>query len=296
MTRPVVYSAVPTAFSADGALDLASTAKIFEHALDGGVDALFVNGTTGEFPALTIKERRVLLRTAIEVAGPERVIAHVGTAAPYHTGTLTADALELGIHRLSVLTPYYLPAGPDGVRRQLRTVTSLAPDAEVFLYVFPDRTGVHLDAAEAAAILEELDLTGIKISIAGTEYVSRVVKSLSGPRVVLSGNDGLLPEVVVAGGDGIVSGVSSSLPLPFVAMAAAIRDADTARQESLTRVIDSIVPVLGPSIAGLKLSLFLQGVIKSPVCRMAIDGLAPNRRREITTAISRAGDLMTQVG
>jgi 4-hydroxy-tetrahydrodipicolinate synthase len=296
MARPVVYSAVPTAFEPDGTLDVASTARIFEHALAGGVDALFVNGTTGEFPALSMDERRILLRTAVDVAGADRVIAHVGSAAPYHTGTLTTDAIDLGITRLSVLTPYYLPAGVEGVRRQLQAVTSRAPDAEVFLYVFPDRTGVQLDPEEAAGMLEDLDLLGIKVSIAGTDYVARVVAALARPRVVLSGNDGLLPAVIAAGGAGIVSGVSASLPRAFVAMADALHHADADRQALLQRAINDIVPVLGPSIAGLKFSLFLQGVISAPTCRMAIDEPDADRKARIADAVSRAGDLTAPVG
>lgn len=296
MARPLVYSAVPTAFAEDGAVDLASTARVFEHALDGGVDAIFVNGTTGEFPALSIDERRALLRTAIDVAGPERVVAHVGTAAPYHTGTLTADAIDLGISKLSVLTPFYLPAGPEGVRQQLRTVTTLAPGSEVFLYLFPDRTGVQLDAEEAARILDELNLAGIKISIPGTEYMQRVVESITGPRIVLSGNDGLLPEVVAAGGAGVVSGVSSSVPRPFVALANALHTSDTERAAELRRVVAEIVPVLGPSIAGLKLSLFLQGIIASPLCRMAIDQPDAEQAAQISAAMERAAEQATAVG
>lgn len=286
MERPLVYSAVPTAFAEDGAVDQSSTARIFEHALAGGVDAIFVNGTTGEFPALSIDERRALLRTAVAVAGADRVIAHVGTAAPFHTATLATDALDLGVTRLSVLTPFYLPASPEGVQRQLRAVTSLGRQAQVFLYVFPDRTGVQLQASDAAAILDDLDLAGIKISIAGIDYLREVAENLSGPRLVLSGNDGLLPEVLAAGGSGIVSGVSSSQPWPFVGLAAALAAGDLAAQELHRARIAAIVPVLGPSIADLKLSLYLQGLIATPLCRMAIDEPTADSREAVAAVVS----------
>jgi 4-hydroxy-tetrahydrodipicolinate synthase len=271
MIRPVVYSAVTTAFHEDGTLDLPGTTRLFSHALAGGVDAVFVNGTTAEFAALTISERRDLLAAAVSVAGPERVVAHVGAASPYHAGALTADARALGITKLSVLTPFYMPSTVDGVRDQVAAAKAEAGGAEIFLYLFPDRTGVQMPAADAARVIEEFDLAGAKISIAGTEYLADLVGALSSPRVVLSGNDGLLREVIAAGGHGIVSGVSSSVPAPFVALADAIAAGDTAEQDRLAARINEIVPVLGPSIAALKISQREQGLIASAACRMAID-------------------------
>lgn len=287
MTRPLVYTAVPTAFDEDGGHDLASTTRLFEHALAGGVDALFVNGTTAEFPALSTAERRANLRRAVEVAGADRVIAHVGAASPYDTRLLTADALELGIRRLSVLTPFYLPSSLDGVREQIVAARTLADDAEYFLYLFPDRTGVHVTPAQAAALIEEFDLAGAKVSIAGADYVSELAGALRSPRTLLSGNDGLMREIVAAGGAGVVSGVSSSVPRPFADLAAAMDAGDASEIERIAAEITAIVAVLGPSIAALKLSLAAQGVIANGACRMAIDPPTPDARRAVADVVSR---------
>ncbi|GAA2239185.1 dihydrodipicolinate synthase family protein [Herbiconiux moechotypicola] len=271
MTDAALITATPTAFDRTGAIDLASTVRIFEHAIGAGVDAIFVNGTTAEFAALSVDERRTTLAEAVRVAGPQRVIAHVGAASPYETRLLTDDALELGVERLSVLTPFYMPSSIDGVREQIQAATSIAGDAEIFLYLFPDRTGIQVSPTDAAGLIDEYDLAGAKISIAGTDYLAGLVAALTSPRTVLSGNDGLLREVLAAGGDGIVSGVSSSFPAPFVALVEAVRAGDAARVDELAEVVNRIVPVIGPSIAGLKLSLQRQGVIDEAHCRMAID-------------------------
>jgi 4-hydroxy-tetrahydrodipicolinate synthase len=291
MPRPVVYSAVPTAFTPSGELDLASMARLFDHALAGGVDALFVNGTTGEFPALSREERAASLRAAVEHAGPDRVIAHVGAASPHQTAELAADALELGVMRMSIITPFYLPASPAGVRMQVEAAVAGAPGARIYLYVFPDRTGVVLAPSDATEIINDYNLAGIKISIPGTDYVRAMADQLATSREVLSGNDGLLPEVMGSGGTGIVSGVSSSVPAPFVELAEALDSHDTQRQAELQEMIGRIVPALGPSIAGLKLSLALQGVIASPRCRMAIDEPNDAVRKTIADVVGWASAL-----
>jgi 4-hydroxy-tetrahydrodipicolinate synthase len=295
MTRPLVYSAVTTAFREDGALDLASTRRLFAHAIDAGVDAVFVNGTTAEFAALTLTERQDILAAAVDVAGADRVVAHVGAASPYHTAILTAEARSLGIRKLSVLTPFYMPSTVAGVREQVAASVEAAPDADIFLYLFPDRTGVQLTPSEGAAIIEDYDLAGAKISIAGTDYLAELVGALRTQRVVLSGNDGLMREVAAAGGAGVVSGVSSSMPAPFVALAAAIEDGDEERQRAIGERISEIVPVLGPSIAALKISQRDQGLIETAVCRMAIDDPDETWIEKIAQIVATAPDTSTRV-
>lgn len=294
MTTPILIAATPTAFFPDGRVDLESTKAVYAHTLTGGTHAIFVNGTTAEFAALSVDERRESLAAAVEVAGADRVIAHVGAASPHETDRLARDAVALGITRLSVLTPFYMPATLHGVRRQIRAAKEAAPRASIYLYLFPDRTGVHVSAADAAALIEEYDLAGAKISIAGTEFLAGLAAALTSPRTLLSGNDGLLREVLAAGGHGVVSGVSSSMPGPFAELVDAIAAGSPDRDAAAERV-NQIVPVLGPSIAGLKLSLELQGVIPDAHCRLAIDEPTLEHRSQIEALVAGADSLTTPV-
>ncbi|GAB2746636.1 dihydrodipicolinate synthase family protein [Sinomonas soli] len=297
MQSPLLISAPPTAFGARGEIDFASTARIFEHTLDGGVDAMFVNGTTGEFAALDRAERRQLLELAVGVAGPARVIAHVGSASPFEARLLALDACELGIGRLSVLTPFYMPASLDGIRRQIGSVREAAPEEQLFLYLFPDRTGVEVAPETAASLLEEFDLAGAKLSIAGTDYLAAVAASPSSQsRTVLSGNDGLMREVLAAGGGGVVSGISASVPAPFARLKQAIAQGDAEAADQWAEKVNSIVPVLGPSISALKLSLHLQGVIDSPMCRMAIDDPSSELAARVRTVVGQVEALSASAG
>lgn len=77
----VVLAAVPTPFTADGDLDKDAARRLFGF-VAGVVDGLFVAGTTGEFPSLDDDERLALIEIGLDVAGPERVIAHIGRRTP----------------------------------------------------------------------------------------------------------------------------------------------------------------------------------------------------------------------
>ena len=79
MRRPSVVAAMPTPFDDDEELDLPAVAVLAKHLVGAGCNALFVGGTTGEFPALTNEERVQLIESSAEAVGPERIMAHVGS-------------------------------------------------------------------------------------------------------------------------------------------------------------------------------------------------------------------------
>ena len=220
--RPTVISAIPTAFTENGSLDIPGTTKIMEHALRGGVDSLFLAGTTAEFPALSPSEVVEVFDAGLAVAGPERVVAHVGGASARQAQELAHLAVTHGVQSLAAITPYYLPAGPAAVFDYFSAVRDAAGSAKLYAYLFPDRTGVHLNTDETAELVEALDLEGIKLSGLSTDFVQQLVSKLSSQRLVYSGSDGLISSVFSAGGAGVVSGVSSAFPAIFRQMADAL--------------------------------------------------------------------------
>ena len=140
---PVVYSAVPTLFGADGELDPGANRALYK-LVAGLVDGLFVAGTTGEFPALEDAERLSLFELALAEAGPDRVIAHIGAPDARHAARLARAAVALGATRIAAITPYYLPARPDELAGHFRRIRDAAPGAELYAYIFPERTGLHV--------------------------------------------------------------------------------------------------------------------------------------------------------
>ncbi len=252
---PEVLSAVPTFFDGAGEVDLAATAA--HHAwLHGRVDGVFVAGTTGEFPALDRTERRALASAALDVFGPEHVVVHVGAASTRDTVALTRDAVALGVRRLAVLTPYYLPADVDAVTRHFAATTAAAGAASVYGYLFTERSGVTVSPSEFGRIAADTGLAGAKLSGAANEQVAEYIEALPAGGQLWSGADTTLAAVVRAGGAGIVSGLSAAFPEPFMALAAA-GDADAEREAQAQA--DAVLAALHGSVEGIKHALALLG-------------------------------------
>ncbi|WP_284749274.1 dihydrodipicolinate synthase family protein [Amycolatopsis sp. RTGN1] len=254
MPRAEVLSATPTLFRDDGALDEAGNTALLTW-LSGRVDGVFVAGTTGEFPALDRVERRTLVALAMAVFGPDRTIVHVGAASTREAVALTADALAEGATRLAVLTPYYLPADAQAVGRHFAAVRDAAGDADVYGYLFPDRTGVTLSPEQFAAT----GLRGGKLSGAAAARFADFRAALPDARF-WSGADTDLAAVARAGGAGIVSGLSSAFPEPFTDLAAAVEAGDTAAERAAQARADAVLAALGGTVEGIKEALRQRGI------------------------------------
>jgi 4-hydroxy-tetrahydrodipicolinate synthase len=269
----VVFSAVPTLFSSDGEVDTGANRALYKH-LAGLLDGLFVAGTTGEFPALDDAERLSLIELALAEAGPDRVIAHIGTPDARHSARLARAAAALGATRLAAITPFYLPARPDEVSDHYRRIRDAAASAELYAYIFPERTGLRVPPPLFAAVAEAAGLAGGKLSGSAAGELAGYVAAAPGLRM-FSGDDSNPAATMRAGGAGVISGRSSAYPEVYAALVAALGSGDSGDsrdEEAVVRhqlALDRIVG-LGASIGRLKHALALRG-LGGTTARMTVD-------------------------
>ena len=138
-----LLTAMATAFTDDGEVDLEGTAAIAVHLLDHGHDGVVVSGTTGESPTTTVAEDGRILQAVKDAVGDRgTVIAGVGTNATAHSVELAEQAAKIGVDGLLLVTPYYNKPSQAGVLHHFRSVAE-ATDVPVMLYDVPGRTGHH---------------------------------------------------------------------------------------------------------------------------------------------------------
>lgn len=252
----VVLSAVPTPFTADGGLDTETARRLFKF-VASTVDGLFVTGSTGEFPALDDDERLRLIELALEVAGPDRVIAHIGAPDSHRAARLAAAAVKLGATRIAAITPYYVAPLPAEITEYYLRVRDAAPAAGLYAYVFPERTSVTISPQQFAELAAAAGLAGAKMSGAAAKNVAACAAACPGLKIY-SGDDSDLAATLRTGGAGIVSARSSAYPEAFSALAAALAEGDSAQAARRQAVIAAIV-ALGASIGRVKEALRQRG-------------------------------------
>lgn len=156
MTSPAPFgrmlTAMATAFTDDGAVDLDGTAAIAHHLVEHGHDGVVVSGTTGESPTCSVSETGEILRAVKDAVGDRAtVIAGVGTNATAHSIELAQQAEKLGADALLLVTPYYNKPGQAGVLHHFQQVVA-ATGTPVVLYDVPGRTGTQISLETFARI------------------------------------------------------------------------------------------------------------------------------------------------
>jgi 4-hydroxy-tetrahydrodipicolinate synthase len=262
----VVLAAVPTPFATDGSLDAACARRYFTF-VNERADGIFVTGTTGEFPALDDDERLALVEIALDVAGPDRVIAHIGAPDAYRAARLAAAAVALGATRIAAITPFYLAPTPAEVTEYYARIREAAPPAALYAYIFPERTGLTVTPSQFCELADAVGLAGAKFSGAAARNVAACAAERPGLRIY-SGNDSDLAATLRVGGAGIISARSAAYPEVFAGLAAALSgDAgigaggeDTAAAAAAARQADVMaIAALGASIGLVKEALRTRG-------------------------------------
>jgi 4-hydroxy-tetrahydrodipicolinate synthase len=156
MTTPAPFgrmlTAMATAFTDDGEVDLDGTAAIASYLVEHGHDGVVVSGTTGESATTSVAESGEILRAVKDaVGGRARVVAGVGTTATAHSVELARQAEKLGADALLLVTPYYTKPGPAGVLHHFQQVAA-ATDVPVILYDVPGRTGTQISIETFARV------------------------------------------------------------------------------------------------------------------------------------------------
>lgn len=271
MTRRDIITAIPTSFHADGTLDEEGSRAIFRHVARSGNEGAFVLGTTGEFPSIDDTEFRTLVAAALkEMSDVMRVIVHVGQPSAFEAVRRMLVAQSLGATEFAAITPYFLASSESGVFDYFSKLSDAVADGQLYVYIYPARSGNGVSAALLARLAALPGIVGAKVSELPLEIIAEYRAAVPEDFLIYTGADRDLVDAVNAGAQGVVSGVSSVLPKPFRALAAA---ADGGPAESIAAAqdaVDDVVRVIGGDMALMKTALRLMGVADG-VCRMSLD-------------------------
>lgn len=197
-----IVTATPSPVKADGTVDRTAVSRLVDYIVEGGSSAIAPVGGTGEYTALTPKQRLAVLEATIEAAAG-RIPVIAGILSPGIGDTLAAarDFAEAGADMLMVVTPYYARPGSDGIVDYYRAVAD-ATDRPIMLYEIPYRTGVQLEADTVARLVEEAGVVAMKTCSHDLAYQTRVMELIGNKATVLTGEENVFPAHVAIGARG----------------------------------------------------------------------------------------------
>ena len=269
-----------TPFTDDGRIDEVSLRTLANHVVDGGVNGVFVMGTTGEFQYLPFDEQRAAIEAVVDEVG-RRCIVVAG---------VTGNSVEETIRNATVIgslptPPHALVVAPlcyHSNRNLPQHMQRLSGISTLPILLYNNigivtrrwkRKDIIPDLAGRMASLDKI--VGVKDSSGNLDYLSRILRYRSSAFRIFQGEETLLLPALKKGADGAVPSMGNILPGLCAKLYNAYLESDMnsaqAHQEAISR-IDALYPSPSSIMPVLKACLARKGIIANAICFVPFKG------------------------
>ncbi|AMM20178.1 dihydrodipicolinate synthase family protein [Frondihabitans sp. PAMC 28766] len=268
-----------TPLTPSGEIDTTSLVRLAEHLLTGGVDGLFVLGSTGEVAFLTDEQRGIVIETVVHaVRGRVPVVAGVIDTTTPRVIPHLEQAAALGATAAVATAPFYTRTHPAEIEKHFRLLAS-ATELPIVAYDIPVSVGTKLDAGLVTRLAQDRVIRAVKDSSGDDTGLRQLILSTSEAETedfaILTGSELTVDAALSFGADGAVPGLGNVDPAGYVRLFEAARadDWDGARAEQerlfalfgLAKAGDtSRMGAASSALGAFKAALHLLGVIDCP--------------------------------
>lgn len=248
-------------------LDVEGLKRLVRHQLDGGVQGLFVLGTTGEAQSLSYATRYELVRLVCEyVNGAVPVLVGITDTSLDESLKLAAWAKSCGADAVVSAPPYYFAPSQQELIEYYTALADALP-LPLFLYNMPSHVKVVFEPRTVQALSQHANIVGLKDSSANMVYFQTLLHTVPRDFALFVGPEELTAECVLMGAAGGVNGGANIFPRLYVDLFEAAERCDLQKISELQQVVMQISSNLytigkyGSSyLKGVKCALSLMGI------------------------------------
>ena len=209
--------ALVTPFHPDNSIDFDALRSLVRLQIEGGTDFLVVQGTTGESPTLSQKEKMEVLATVLaENNGKLKIVYGVGGNDTLAVGE-TMKKVPAGVDGILSVSPYYNKPIQSGIIAHYKYLSSCT-DLPIILYNVPGRTGSNMLPETTLELAKIPNIVAMKEASGNMEQIMELIRLRPEGFGILSGDDALTMPLIAAGADGVISVVANALPEKFSKM------------------------------------------------------------------------------
>lgn len=205
--------AMVTPFDENLELDLKQARALARRLVEGGSDALVINGTTGESPTVFYPQKMKLFEAVVaEVGGEVPIIANVGDNCTADTVDFAQDVQKLGVDAFMLVVPYYNKPPQEGLYQHFKTIAE-SVDLPCILYNIPGRCVINMTAETTLRLANDVEnIVAIKEASGNLDQVAAIIKDAPDGFDVYSGDDSLTYEMMKLGAAGVISTAGNVSP------------------------------------------------------------------------------------
>lgn len=261
-----------TLFHENGSLDMESQEKLFENLIQHKIDGILVEGSSSEFFAMSMDQRRAMAEFAIQTID-HRVKLIIGTSHMVADEIVNFSnfCLNAGADAVMILPPYYFHFGPEALLQYYDRLASKIK-GPIYIYNFPDNTGYTIPPETVLQLAQmHSNIVGMKDTVSGMDHTRELIKIIK-PQFpnfeIYSGFDDNFAHNILAGGDGCIGALSNIVPEVCTSWVEAFRNSDLdgiARgQQTIDRLMD-LYAIRSPFLPVIKEACKLRGIAASSV-------------------------------
>ena len=203
-----LIAATFAAYHSDGSINLEIIPAIVDKMIRDGVSGVFICGTNGEGPNLTIDERKQIAEAYVKAANKRiLVLVHVGHSSIAECRKLASHAEQIGADAISSVAAFYFkPSTVKNLVNSMAEIASAASNTPCYYYNIPTLTGVSLDMIEFLLQAEDAipTLAGIKYTASTLHEYQACLNYKDGKYDILFGFDEMLLPALAVGAQGAI--------------------------------------------------------------------------------------------
>jgi 4-hydroxy-tetrahydrodipicolinate synthase len=235
--------AIVTPFK-DNQINLLEFSALIDWHIEHKTSAIIVIGTTGESPVLSMDEKKLLIRSAVEFsAGRIPIIANTGTNNTAQSIELSLYAQNVGADGLLLVAPYYNKPTQRGLIAHFSAIAQ-AVGLPIILYNVPSRCGVNIQAETVIELSKVANIVGVKEASGNLEQIKEIIDKTGDEFAVYSGNDDQIFDVLALGGDGVISVSANLIPQTISTLCTLFFNGNPAESSELSNDLSLLHKVL----------------------------------------------------
>lgn len=240
-----LYAALITPYKDNEEIDFEAYRELIRRMKKGGMQGVFLTGSTSEFVLLSRKEREELITVAVEEAGSELgTIAQCAASSMQETIEIAQFAERAGVTAITAVPPRYYKFTPDEIKNYYHRICA-SVSIDVLAYDIPALTGVELMEERFDGLTSPKNFVGFKATTPNMYLQERFLR-LNPGKIVLHGFDESLLSALMIGATGGIGGTYSLTPKLFAKIyeCAMSGDYETAKelQHNVNPVLDGMIP------------------------------------------------------
>jgi len=236
-----IFPALTTPFTTNDQLDLQMFKRSLDAQISAGIDGIIIGGSLGEASTLTVEEKRILVKSALEKTGKKiPVVLNIAEASTKDALQQSALADEWGVQGLMLLPPMRYKSDERETVEYFKTVAN-STDLPIMIYNNPVDYKIEVTPDMFSELAACKNINAVKESTRDVSNVTRMKNRFGNRFKILCGVDTIAMEELLLGADGWVAGLVNAFPRETVAIYELVK---SGRIEEATKIYRWFMPLL----------------------------------------------------